>query len=283
MQKLVLGTANFGNKYGIANKTDLSQNEIDEILRWSTGRLEEIDTSEDYGESHVAISNYAKNFKVTTKINLNQIMSVQEISARIAKIKSNLQSRSVNRVLLRPRENNSTFTIRAIRELRVLQEDCNIREIGLTIYETKELERFVNELEGPLTFQIPLNIFNRSFEFFVRDNFATYNHVKFYARSIFLQGLLLMDIEEIPASLQEVKPSLSALNESLSQIGSSILEATFAYIKSQQWVTGVVIGVSNITELQKNIEMFDKFNSTNLGFLKEVVVPPSRILDPRLW
>ena len=283
MQKLVLGTANFGNRYGIANKTDLSQDEIDKILSWSSGKLEELDTSEDYGESHTAISNHANNFKVTTKINLNEITSTQEIPSRISSLKMDLRCNSVHRILFRPCENNSAFTLRAVRELQTLQEKCNVEEIGLTIYETKELEFFANELEGPLTFQIPLNILNRSFEYFVTSSTEIREDISFYARSIFLQGLLFMDTREVPARLREINPTLLALNENLDRIGLSILEATFSYIKSQKWLKGVVIGVSSLVELQNNLGVFENINLGNLDFLEGIHAPSAIIVDPRRW
>ena len=283
MQKLVLGTANFGNRYGIANKIDLNQDEIDKILRWSSGRLEELDTSEDYGGSHVAISNLSKNFKITTKINLNKITSTREIYSRISNIKKDLRCRSVDRILLRPYENDKAFTLSAIRELRSVQEECNVRDIGLTIYETSELEYFANELEGPLTFQIPLNILNRSFEYFVNSNPTTFENITFYARSIFLQGLLLMDQNEVPTSLRDINPTLLALNKNLSQIGISILEATFAFLKSQRWVEGVVMGISSLAELQNNLGIFENIHAIDLDFLERIQTPSSSILDPRQW
>ena len=67
-KKLILGTAQFGKPYGITNlKSRISQNQINKILSFSSKRILEIDTSEDYdlsSKTKEQISDYLLNTKI---------------------------------------------------------------------------------------------------------------------------------------------------------------------------------------------------------------------------
>jgi aryl-alcohol dehydrogenase-like predicted oxidoreductase len=283
MQKLVLGTANFGDNYGISNKLRLSTQDVDEILNWASGRIEELDTSEDYKGSHKAISKHAKNFKITTKINLNQLGSIKNLAPKVINICKEIGIEKIERVLLRPHVADPNFTLDAIKELEKLHLIGSIASLGLTIYETKEMDYFMGVLDFPITFQVPLNLLNRSFQEQITSNPIRYHEFNFYVRSIFLQGLILMNPEDVPHHLTEAIESIRSLNDKLTKLGSSTLEATFAFIRNQNWATGTLIGVTSLNELKTNLHAFEEKREIDWSFLQDLPNPPARILDPRRW
>lgn len=282
-QKLVLGTANFGESYGIGKKSKLTPNEVDEILTWADGKVTELDTSLDYKDAHHLISRYSSKFKVTSKINLNLLSSPKEITTHIKRIEEELCKAKVEKILLRPHSTNSRFTLDSIDELEKLRTTGSIAELGLSIYETSELEYFVNSLQNPITFQVPLNLLNRTFYEYLHSRRTRYREFKFYVRSIFLQGLLLLNPEEVPESLKEANISIGLLKRELARIGISTVEATFAFIRQQNWVDGVILGVRSLEELKRNYEVFEARKYVDLNFLKNIPTVPMRILDPRRW
>lgn len=283
MQKLVLGTANFGDNYGISNKLRLSTQEVDEMLNWASGKIEELDTSEDYKGSHKAISKHAKNFKVTTKINLNQLGSIKDLAPKVINICKEVGIEKINRVLLRPHTADPNFTLDAIKELEKLRLIGSIASLGLTIYETKEMDYFMGVVDFPITFQVPLNLLNRSFQEQISSNPIRYQGFNFYVRSVFLQGLLLMNPEEIPLHLKEASEPIRCLNDKLTKLRLSTLEATFAFIKDQNWATGTLVGVASLDELKTNFYAFEEKKEIDWSFLQDLPYPPARILDPRRW
>jgi aryl-alcohol dehydrogenase-like predicted oxidoreductase len=283
MQKLVLGTANFGDDYGISKKLRLSTQEVDEILNWALGKIEELDTSEDYKGSHKAISKHANNFKITTKINLNQLGSINDLALKVINICEEIGIEKIERVLLRPHAADPNFTLDAVKELEKLRSIGLIASLGLTIYETKEMDYFMGVLDVPITFQVPLNLLNRSFQEQITSNPIRYQGFNFYVRSIFLQGLVLMDPEDIPHHLTEASETIRSLNDKLTKLGSSTLEATFAFIRNQNWVTGTVVGVTSLNELKTNLNVFEEKEEIDWSFLQDLPYPPARVLDPRRW
>ena len=252
-------------------------------MGWAKGRVLELDTSEDYFGSHEAISNHSGYFKITTKLDLNKELNSKNIEERVLKIAGDLKREKLDRILIRPHATDPVATIRAINELQTLQMSRVLEEFGLTIYDTDELEFFTRSIDFPITFQVPLNLLNRKFEYAIKSNEELYKQKKFYVRSIFLQGLLLMKPDEIPNHLKDCQASIEVLAKELANTGSSILEATFAFLKDQEWISGVVVGIRNLAELKQNIEAFSHASSVDWDFLKNVPKPDSRILDPRLW
>lgn len=283
MQTLVLGTANFGENYGIANKSGLSTEEVEEILNWSTGKISELDTSLDYKGSHQVISKYSSKFKISSKINLDQVTSPKDLPRNVNRIIDELCTNSVERILLRPHSTDRQFTIDSLVEIEKLRSLGVVAETGLSIYETSELDFFVDSIKFPIVFQVPLNLFNRAFQGKLNFNKKRYKDFKFYVRSIFLQGLLLLNPSDIPKHLEEAIGPISALNRELSRIETSIIEATFAFIGEQKWVNGVIIGINSLQDLISNYEYFKKKDGMDLTFLQNIPTVPSRILDPRKW
>ena len=283
MQKLVLGTANFGDIYGISNKLRLSTQEVDEILNWASGKIEELDSSEDYKGSHQAISKHAKHYKITTKINLNRLGNIKDLTPKVKNICEEIGIEKIERVLLRPHATDPKFTLDAIKKLEKMRLMGSIASLGLTVYETKEMNYFIGALDFPITFQVPLNLLNRSFQEQITFNPTRYQGFNFYVRSVFLQGLLLMNPENIPHHLSEAIEPVRFLNDKLTKLGLSTLEATFAFIRNQNWATGTLVGVTSLDELKKNLHAFEGKREIDWGFLQDLPYPPARILDPRLW
>jgi aryl-alcohol dehydrogenase-like predicted oxidoreductase len=283
MKTLVLGTANFGGSYGVTQKTDLSSEEIEDILLWSSGKISELDTSEDYRGSHNAISNHSQKFKITSKINLNKMLGIEELAGRLSRVNDELNQAKLERILLRPHFTDPVFTLRALEELAKLQISGLVSQIGLTIYDTQELEFFSENIDIPITFQVPMNLFNMDFQRLVAGSKKKFSKHKFYVRSIFLQGLLLMRPEEIPSHLKAAVEPLTTLNQELAKRKLSLLEATIALIKEQDWISGVVIGVASLEELKQNLKVLATDTKLDLSFLKILPDVPREISDPRRW
>lgn len=279
---IVIGAANFGTQYGIARKGKLSSQEIKKILSWAVGKVGEIDTSEDYEGSHSALTSYSRNFEITSKINLNKLETADYLEDRLTRICKDLNKEKLERVLLRPHK-DPQVTICALSKLQALRSDGIIKDFGLSIYDVNELQYFVGVWDPPLTFQVPLNLLNRDFQHAFVSNRGLYENSRFYVRSIFLQGLLLMDAEKLPYNLQAAADYLRSLKRELTKRGSSILEATFAFIREQEWVAGIVMGISSLDELKTNIELFERAKAVDWSFLDSLPVPPKNIPDPRQW
>jgi aryl-alcohol dehydrogenase-like predicted oxidoreductase len=92
-----------------------------------------------------------------------------------------------------------------------------------------------------------------------------------------------MKPEEIPSHLKAAVEPLTTLNQELAKRKLSLLEATIALIKEQDWISGVVIGVASLEELKHNLKVLATDTKLDLSFLKILPVVPREISDPRRW
>jgi hypothetical protein len=75
-------------------------------------------------------------------------------------------------------------------------------------------------------------------------------------RSIFLQGLLLLDINSLPAFFLPVRNLFSEFWHSLSVNEISVLEACVTYSKSIPWASGIVVGAEDNGQLLEIVGFF---------------------------
>lgn len=74
-----------------------------------------------------------------------------------------------------------------------------------------------------------------------------------FVRSVFLQGLIVMPIEEIALELQEVVPVRRTLQRIADEAGLTIPEMALRYGLSLPGVTGVLTGVETVEQMRANI------------------------------
>ena len=76
--------------------------------------------------------------------------------------------------------------------------------------------------------------------------------VEIHARSLFLQGLMLM--ETLPPHLSSAGPPLSKLRAELAKAGSTPLAAALGFVLSRPEIAFGVVGVTSADELERNTD-----------------------------
>ena len=95
MTKFILGTANFGNRYGVANNGDLlSREKIKSIVNWAqVNGINRFDTATAYGEAESILNtslDYSLSPAVDTKLNKKSCQSSESIIHTANKIREQL-------------------------------------------------------------------------------------------------------------------------------------------------------------------------------------------------
>ena len=204
-RKLVLGTAKFGQEYGISNKFQQpNENEIIKIIEFAraSGMLT-LDTAMNYGSSeHILGKLGISDFSSITKLSPLPLREVEIHSWLDGKIKQSLKNLKVDKVYgLLVHRTSDLMEGRGgdlIDALGRIKEEGLVDKIGISAYSPSEVAKIHRKFKFDLI-QVPLNIFDRRFEESnVLQNLKKEN-VEIHARSIFLQGLLLLTRNEIPA------------------------------------------------------------------------------------
>ena len=285
--KLVLGTVQFGLKYGIANTGDKPAPElVRQILQKAYDRgIRTLDTAAAYGESETVLGTeladlgLSDKMKIVSKVppmpeNLSDSEAEKFIMDSIENSLKNLQINQLDAVLFH-RESNLKY-------LKFLQKAENL---GLTRNTGASFDGMITENAYECkAIQVPGNVLDRRFLEFIRQ--AHKNGTKVYNRSVYLQGLLLMDESRIPEPLKEIIAYRKKLEALAAAAGITPAELYVRYLFSIPEIDGVLTGVDNVEQLEYNCNVADA-GALDKEILERIftTIPelPEYIIRPCIW
>ena len=286
--KVALGSAQWGLIYGISNNHGITNNnELKKILEIaSNSGISFIDTAFSYGEAESNLGNFdLNNFKVVTKIKKidKKFISKSEIIELDNNFRISLQNLNLKKVygLL---FHSSEDLIKdgghlLAKKMIELKKVGLVDKIGISIYQKSNLD-YILEVFKPDIIQMPINIFDQKLYLDGTLKKLKENNIEIHARSIFLQGLLLMDINNIPPYFDKWKNHFQEFQDICFNNNISKLEATLNFILGVSYVDKFILGFNNSDQLleclnAKNIQK--KIDFSNL-FIEDL-----NLINPSLW
>lgn len=283
ISKMVLGTAQLGFDYGIANHSGKpSASESTRILEtaWNNG-IRYFDTAPGYNSEAIlgdffktqGIKNEAK---VLTKIpSLNDSNNWQSsIHKSITKSLNDLGITSIE-VLFFHDAKDSIFLLKEPQFFKDLLKLYPIKSLGVSVYEPDEIQRLKDSFFD-LAFQFPYNILDRRFE----NNTVTLG--KRYGRSVFLQGLLAAEKlkNNVPKELKKVH---SKIQKFCYERNLPLMDQAIQFVANSECIDFFLLGIDNSKQLEQILSIDLETNSSceateflNLSISNEW-------LDPRQW
>ena len=162
---------------------------------------------------------------------------------------------------------------------RILEEEL-AENIGVSVYTEEEIKYCMARYSGFKSFQILENICDRRIVNSTYLSKLSESGIEMNVRSIFLQGLLLCDLEIIPSYLVDARNSLIHFQELALNINSSRFELCVAYAKEIQWASNIVIGVGSLAEL---IAITSVKTVLPKNYFEKIPELPVLLKDPRNW
>ncbi len=287
MSKLALGTAQFGLTYGVANKTGkLRLQEATKILQLVREcGIDTIDTAMSYGDSDRILGSLGvSDLRVVTKLG-GLFADDAKVRAKIlVQVAGAMKRLGVNRIYGLLIHNSADLFGKNGEILAAtlvgLRDKGLISKVGVSVYEPEELRR-VMQVMSPDLVQLPLNLLDRRFE---REGLLKELHsqgIEIHARSAFLQGLLLMSLEDLPAKFYRWH-ELMKIWDSVKQSGPvSPAAMCLSYPLSLPEVDRVVVGVDNLGQLAELlIAECNGLPTVDLSFLES---NDSLLINPSKW
>ena len=287
MNKLVIGTANFGMDYGIGNNQKrLLDSHILDILKTAKELgVDTIDTAISYGNSLSKLGEFGiDNFKIITKfpkIPSNRKNQIGWFNEQIENTLNQLGVNSLEAILLHyPKDLLDNKNSELINFLIDLKKNGVTKKIGVSIYEKKELED-VFKIFKPEIIQCPINLFdNRLLEKNYLKNVSK-KGIEIHTRSIFLQGLLLLKREEIPKEFIQFNNIWEKWYKWLKIMEINQLEACIRYINSLKSIDKIVVGINSAHQLK---QIFKYMREPELKIKPDWLnLVNKNLIDPRLW
>ena len=282
--KLLLGGASFGNQYGVSNKAQIPESEVQLILSeaFSTGFIG-IDTAPSYGNSEVALGTFDLSSKeVFTKISMDALTS--GVSAGIASVKESLSRLKVTSLTGLTFHSFDAFLSNPKTSKQLVKELLELELIsswGVSLYEPEELSQ-VLEVANPNYIQAPVNVLDRRFLDVNITELLMAAGISLQARSIFLQGLLLMPADQQPAYFTEWYSLLESCRKVAHEQEVSVLSLALNFVNEHRAVDRLVVGVNSIDHVME-ISLSLSTSGIQLDPNQISAVSDLRLIDPRRW
>jgi aryl-alcohol dehydrogenase-like predicted oxidoreductase len=288
MSKIALGTVQFGTDYGI-NSThgNVQLDEVERILNYAKSEgIELLDTAPAYGNSEQILGDCnVHKFNVVTKTRHFDcsIISNREVDLLVSDFKISLKllkQKSIYGVLI----HNADDLLKSKSDklyncLNDFKHARKVKKIGVSIYNHEQLQSIVNNFDIDLV-QLPFNILDRRLINSGIFKILQDNNVEVHARSVFLQGLLLMTEQSRPKKFNYWESLWKVWHEWLNDNHITALEATIRYAISTTEISKVLVGVDSTKQLKEII-------SASYGDLPdmpdELFISDVNLLNPSNW
>lgn len=284
--RLALGTAQFGLAYGIANKAgqvNLTEGQMLLNLAAKNG-ISMLDTAISYGDSQSRLGKLGvQEWDIVSKIPeipRRCINIAQWIEDQVSNSLNQLGARRLYGLLLhRPQQLLGLDRDLIYQALIKLKANGFVKKIGVSIYDPSELDLLIKEFDFDLV-QAPFSVLDRR----ILDSgwLAKLSSLKVevHARSVFLQGLLLMSRGDMPNKFERWNLLWDKWFSWLEESGMSPVDACLRYVLSFPEVTKVIVGVESITQLN---QIIFAVNGSTPNVPQEISVNDINLINPTLW
>lgn len=284
--RLALGTVQFGIPYGIANKTgQVNPEEIPKILSraWASG-IDTLDTAMEYGESEQRLGEAdVKQWKIISKL-----PKIPEHCSDVASWLEESLIRSLNRLkvpkiygllLHHPQQLLGAQGEDLYRALVDAREQDKVEKIGISVYSPDELGALWPYFQFDLV-QAPYNILDR--RLITSGWLARLNRAgsEVHVRSVFLQGLLLMDAGKRPEKFNRWQSLWENWHRWLIDHKSTALQTCMGFALLEDEISRVIVGVDSLKQLEKIIATD---NQSLIEFPENIECVDLDLINPTEW
>lgn len=278
LNKIIIGTANFENKYGVVADKKISKVEQNKIFAiCNRYNISSYDLSEVYNLNFKFINDsIKKNSKIYLKIlesykhfNIKKILKLQKI---FHNKDSYLMLHGLTNVIDLKNRNTK----------KNLYKLSQILPLGISVYSPSEIYKAFKLFKFK-TIQAPVNIFDQRFLSLKMLNFFKKKNVQFCGRSIYLQGVLLQDKNFINKNFPQLNKNFANYFNYFGNNLNKKKKIITHYVFQNFNIDKVVIGFENSLQLKDLINILDNFYNLEKINFKHFRVNNLKLIDPTNW
>ena len=296
INRLCLGTAQFGMDYGITNTNGkINNKDINPILDLAFNKgIRMLDTAHGYGDAEKVLGRNLKSerpFKIFSKISINKNTDkkkvYKELNEKFENTLKRLNQTSIEGLFI----HDSTLLSSNIRKqviewLISVQNKNKVKKIGVSIYELEDLRDIPLDIFQII--QIPCSLYDQRMLKNGALNLLVSKQISIHIRSIFLQGIILQNPENLPVSFSESFRKHHTKNffcENHINKKRQIIKKTFDFISTLNNVEAILVGISNKNELKEILDIWDshEYGKSNIQSYEKFAWQLKDDIDPRFW
>ena len=293
LSKIVLGTVQFGIDYGISNRIGKTHSlEVEKILQYASKQgINILDTASSYGNAENLIADYIANedknsWNVITKTphfkgNIIDGKQVNKLSESVEFLQKKIGKESIYGLLIHncddlflPGADNLMNT------LERLKKEGVVKKIGVSVYNGEQIDHILNNYSIDII-QLPFNILDQRL---MKGGYLTKLKefgIEVHARSIFLQGLLLMPLNNIHSWFDPILGALEDFHLAAKKMNLTALQLALAFVQSSDGIDRLVVGVNTLEQLREIVNAKSvRINTTEFYNLS---VDNAIFLNPSNW
>jgi len=289
--RLVLGTAQLGFEYGIANRNGrpdfAAASRILEVA-WKGGvRL--LDTAQAYGESEDVIARFLENHpdmrfgvisKLDPEINASDSDAI-EVGVRQCREKF---GQPLSGVLFHDNAALALLNNEARRAMGRCIESGATTAFGISTYTPENFQAALDE-DAIHIIQAPFSVLDRRLSESGLLNRAIQSGKKVFLRSVYLQGLLLMEPKDLPPKLAFATGTIERWRNICLQHSLTPLQGALGYIRSRVADAFIVIGCETASQVDENIAAINgpELHPDFFAAIEALKADDHRTVDPSKW
>jgi aryl-alcohol dehydrogenase-like predicted oxidoreductase len=282
LQRLGLGTVQFGLDYGISNEMGRTQEtEVQEILS-EAARLgiQVLDTAPSYGVAEEVLGRALPadhDFDIVTKTRPGAVTSV---AADFEKSCRWLKQTNLYGILVHHAEDLlGAEGDRLMDDLLGLKQSGRVRKVGVSVYTGDQIDAVLDRLRVDLI-QAPVSVFDQRLIQSGHLRKLKQHGMEIHARSVFLQGVLLMPADRLPAHFDRVRSRIRDYQTVLAEHGLTLQGGALGFVRGIRELDAILVGVNTIEHLRQDVAAFQETAPIDYSAF---AVDDDSILNPGEW
>jgi aryl-alcohol dehydrogenase-like predicted oxidoreductase len=298
---LIVGSAQLGLPYGAANRTGKPDGKaaLTLIRRAADAGVAGFDTARAYGDSEDRLGEALGGHSIPILTKLSPLTELPPDATRqmvgaavdesIANSLTALRRGKLDCLMLHRAAHLTAFEGAVLTRLEHHLANGTVRQLGVSVQSPAEALAALGH-QPVRHLQLPFNILDwRWADAGVIAALRSKRSVTVHARSIFLQGILTSGDPSVWPRMDgvDVGSLMSWLDASVHTFGrESLADLCLAYVRAQEWVDGVVVGMETEAQLETNLRLSTR---PPLGRADCAMIDaarprvPEQLLDPARW
>lgn len=261
--QFVLGTAQLGMDYGIANRLGKpSLEQATELVHfaWEQG-MRCFDTAQSYGASEAVLGQALATCRGDTPKIISKLPAgtdIDDIETVISGVRSSLQRLGVERLwglLLHDEDTLDAWAAGKARGLEAVKQLGLVRQLGVSVYTCKRALQALERRDVDIV-QVPANVFDR--RMLRAGVFAKADALgkAVFVRSVFLQGLFFIASDDNRLNLvPHAKNAVEALIRFCTDRGLILRQFAIDHVKWMSPTASMIIGTEATPQVAENLRM----------------------------
>lgn len=279
INKLALGTVQFGLDYGITNHDgQVAMDEVKNILGFAkVNGINTLDTASAYGNSEQVLGKAGVDgYRVITKTApLN--LGINEVIQKFYQSLERLDQKAVNGLLIHDVDEVSDKNFDELfRRLNKLKQQGLVNKIGFSTYTSDQVDFLLGNFDFDII-QLPFNVFDTRLTEGGQLKKLKSRGIEVHARSVFLQGLLL-NFKNNARFFLTWQKQFDKYQVLVKESGLSLLEYALNFVLSIQEIDKVLVGVNSEQQLKEIVQAVGKQGSLDAYAINDI-----NLLNPGLW